>query len=71
MISEDELVAILNEENGACSIEREILTDNKISIDRVSKNSGRAFTIETFVIPNPQGGLAIPSEIVRFLPKEA
>ena len=66
MMDEEELVRCLNDELGPVSIEKEILDDIKTSPSRIATATGRDFEVEMFLIPNPQGGLAILSEIVRF-----
>ena len=70
-MDEEELIRCLNSEIGPVSIEKEILDDIKTSPTRIADATGRDFEVEVFLIPNPQGGLAILSEIVRFSKKEA
>lgn len=68
MITESELITILNDEADAVSIEKDALDEIGTSLSKIKTLTGRDFKTETFVIPNPQGGLAIISEIVRFKP---
>ncbi|MCC5965805.1 MAG: hypothetical protein JJU24_06680 [Natronohydrobacter sp.] len=69
MLTFEEIVRCINAERGEVSIEKEHLVDAELSADKIADATGRTYSIESFILPNPQGGLAIPSEIVRFVKK--
>lgn len=71
MITEQDLVTILNDEIGEVSMDKEVLDDIPTSPDRIEAKTGRVHRIITRVFPDPNGGLRRLEETVIFAPKSS
>ncbi|MEL6573364.1 MAG: hypothetical protein AAFQ64_17020 [Pseudomonadota bacterium] len=69
MMSEADVVTILEDESTPCSIELELFDAIGKTPHEVSQVTGRVFEVESLILPNMEGGSPIISQIVRFKPK--
>ena len=69
MISETDVVTILEDESAPCSIELEMFAAIGKTPQEMSEVTGRVFEVEAIILPNMEGGSPIISQIVRFKPK--
>ena len=69
MISQSDVVAILQKDTKACSIELELFDAMGTTPIDVAAAAGRSFLLESLILPDMDGGSPVISQIVRFQPK--
>lgn len=69
MMSEAEIVAMLKNNPEPCSIELEVFGAIDTTPVKLEEITGRAFDVESIILPDFDGGLATIAQIVRFKSK--